>query len=78
MSYSIVIRFPDEIQAALQEAARQQDRSINSLVRVAVARYLAAQPTPAQAPEQSASSAGAAPDAPTLSARHVSPVAAAG
>lgn len=56
MSYEIVIRFPDEMRKPLQQAAKATDRSVNSIVRVAVSAWLDAQPQPVQAPEQSASS----------------------
>jgi len=68
MSYNILVRFPDEIRADLSASAQAHDRSINWIVRAAVAEFLARQePTPERA--RSASLAGDVPLAPTFSAR---------
>lgn len=72
MSYEIVIRFPDELRKPLQDTARLQDRSVNSLVRVAVAAWLDSQPAPIPTPGQSASSGGDVLLSPTASKQRVS------
>ena len=61
MAYEIVIRFPDEMRQPLQEVAKAQDRSINWIVKAAVAAWLAAQPVP---PPEHARSANSTDDAP--------------
>lgn len=70
MSYEIVVRFPDEMREPLQEAAKVNDRSINSLVRVAVAAWLDARQAPIPAPGQSASSSDVVHLSPMPSLQH--------